>query len=796
MRLDDAVRWMETGEPIPLRRSVGEAAVLCRGVINRVWVSEEHGYRDYLEPRACLIPPLNNSVVRLGVVKLPFGVGLIVTAYQTGNGITIVVHGTIINETGWRELLARTSLFFSGAGPVGPGWSNITGVSETGWVLWRIMLEPRDGAYLAVNGTRIPIRSVIILLEMPVYRVNVTYFTGRYRTITFYWYELEQMYWDVVAHPALALAIHLANPPDTDIESLYRSTVLSLTRRVVLTGVEHPGWIPESRYYTPFLIRKSGKGVCNEQSRSTSLFASNALGAYTAYIVVDYYAEGWGDVDHAISLVMYAGRNTVDTDRDGKPDAIVLVDTAGLPISYINQEIENIRYESPLIYVDPYDWVEITKYGYFLTGVVDSILGLPGWLKAPWLNYAMERSNFTGIGAEVLNTAAKYCRYLVKIGDARRSVSRVFSNPVYVVPPSVALALNKVIDKMPVVYEAVAPPLREVNCTGVYQPGQPGGGSGGETGGGNGSSELPPADINLVINATWDGHEYRGNATVDNTTIVVIIYKTGTGEWVAEAWVNGEYAYGEPIGWSLKDEIVLYFTYKDTSYKITVRIAEKTTPTTINAAIQLTPVYVNESTPWGQLPVFKEYVGTAMVNQTNVTVVASYSGVDEFSINVYVNGSRAYTERAGLPATIAFKHGSIEYRLRLEPPEPPVINETVEPELEPVDTMPLPLPNGTVINITVYKVNETIKVGNVTIVVFGYVSRLSVDIDIYVFGVPPGNYTVNVTGLEMNQTIVEYVGALHVYLHYQAPENQLIPENTLIRIMTQSVNLTIIFKVK
>lgn len=130
-----------------------------------------------------------------------------------------------------------------------------------------------------------------------------------------------------------------------------------------------------------------------------------------------------------------------------------------------------------------------------------------------------------------------------------------------------------------------------------------------------------PAEVNLVINATWDGHEYRGNATVDSTTIVVIIYRTDTSEWVAEAWVNGDYAYGEPIGWSLKDKIILYFTYDSTSYKITVRIAEKTTATIINATIQLTPVYVDEPTPWGQLPVFKGYVGTAMVNQTNVTIM-------------------------------------------------------------------------------------------------------------------------------------------------------------------------------
>ena len=39
----------------------------------------------------------------------------------------------------------------------------------------------------------------------------------------------------------------------------------------------------------------------------------------------------------------------------------------------------------------------------------------------------------------------------------------------------------------------------------------------------------------------------------------------------------------------------------------------------------------------------------------------------------------------------------------------------------------------------------------------------------------------NITGLEMNQTIIEYAGTLHVGIHYQAPENQLIPEDTLIK---------------
>ena len=191
----------------------------------------------------------------------------------------------------------------------------------------RISIEPKNGVYLAVNGTRIPIRNVVVLLEMPVYWIDITYFTGRYRTIKgIYWSDVEQMYWDVVAHPALALAIHLASPPDVNIQGLYREMVKKLTIKVVLTDVYHPGsTAPPCGTGTPFLMRKIGCGICGEQSMATSLFASNALGAYTSII---------GLPDHAISTIMYSGRNSVDTDKDGRPDAMVLRDTADLPIDY------------------------------------------------------------------------------------------------------------------------------------------------------------------------------------------------------------------------------------------------------------------------------------------------------------------------------------------------------------------------------------------------------------------------------------------------------------------------------
>ena len=85
--------------------------------------------------------------------------------------------------------------------------------------------------------------------------------------------------------------------------------------------------------------------------------------------------------------------------------------------------------------------------------------------------------------------------------------------------------------------------------------------------------------------------------------------------------------------------------------------------------------------------------------------------------------------------------------------------------------------------------NETIRIGNTTVAVIGFVSRLGIDIDIYVFGVPPAKYSLSVTGLEMNKT-VEYNGALQIHLHYRPPENKLIPETT-IKITIQQLNLTI-----
>ena len=55
-------------------------------------------------------------------------------------------------------------------------------------------------------------------------------------------------------------------------------------------------------------------------------------------------------------------------------------------------------------------------------------------------------------------------------------------------------------------------------------------------------------------------------------------------------------------------------------------------------------------------------------------------------------------------------------------------------------------------------------IGDVALVIEGYILGLGVDPDIHVFGASPENYTVNITGLEAEKAI-EYIGAPRIRLH-------------------------------
>lgn len=157
---------------------------------------------------------------------------------------------------------------------------------------------------------------------------------------------------------------------------------------------------------------------------------------------------------------------------------------------------------------------------------------------------------------------------------------------------------------------------------------------------------------------------------------------------------------------------------------------------------------------------FAGYRGSAVVNGSNVTVTARYTG-GGYSVVVLVDGSWAYSVATGLPATIAFSYGGVGYRLNLTVPEPPVLNTSLQPELEPADSVTIPLPNGSVVDVTVYSANKTVKVGNATVVVASYASRIGLDVEVLVFGVSLAGYNVSVAGLDAGLE-ASYTGA-HSY---------------------------------
>ncbi len=884
------------------------------------WFNDRRGWK---------VPvPDTDSLVRIGLVRLPFGAGLVVTAYQSRDGLTIVVHGTIINETGWRELLTRTIAFAEYPSPTLFGWgtwygshkyyyvgdySPVPGVNVkvryvNYWVLWRAMLEGR-GSYLDIGNATVPIKRVVVLIEMPVH-VEIASYNGETKYL---WTALaEPVYWSVIGEPALALGIRLAYPPTTDTWKLYKTLTVSLTKAVVTTDTHHsalPGPVGEFQPTaiepeldeTPILLRALKEGVCQGYTTATTLFASNALGAVTVAISVPgHYLSGLV----LPSRIYGTPPNTIivpfDVDGDGRNDSSVkIVDTAGYSIRYIEEKMDKGTYLVP-----PFMWrtvnMEKLRYALYWVGVPQAIMGLPGWLKTPWLDDLMSMVNYTGIVEEARRVFAEnYYRpeaiyQPMPVEQFVKTVANLTAVKTWTryMPPSYALALGKVIGKLPVIYAGETPRLcgtgivcrtaegvvvlagRDRHYSGtaeingrnvtvlahliswvgspfneydfnitVLVDGNPAytgkiritcsafggccktiafeyGGtayivtlklkpSNSSNSGSNGSGSLPPAMVNAVVNATWDGHEYRGNTTVDGTLIVVLVWRSSTGRWVVDVWVGEDCAYSGPLGWSLRNEFTVWFTWKGTSYKVTVHIAKTggggsstRAGTSINAAVVLRPVYANISSPWGPVPVVRYLRGTSIVNATNVTVLAwPANGWGEYSVAVYVNGSRAHTCSSSLPATIEFRHGGTEYRVAVEPPRPPLLNQTIGLELEPERTARVPLANGTLVNITIYRVNQTIRIGNTTIHVEGHVSRVSVDLIISVYGVPPANYTAITKGLNATAETT-YPGALIIMIHYMVPTNsngiptQLIPEGTALETIIQQLSLTIQVRVE
>jgi len=79
--------------------------------------------------------------------------------------------------------------------------------------------------------------------------------------------------------------------------------------------------------------------------------------------------------------------------------------------------------------------------------------------------------------------------------------------------------------------------------------------------------------------------------------------------------------------------------------------------------------------------------------------------------------------------------------------KPPVLNQTIELEITPIDTVPVMLPNGTGVKVTLHRVSQMLTIGNITVLVVGEVCRLGMCLGIAILGVPPADYTVEVEGV-------------------------------------------------
>jgi len=812
--------------------------------ISKYWVFDSSEFKP-------LELPLNTSV-RIGLVKLPFGAGLIVSAFEAGDSITVVVHATIINATEWADLLLLTGVFLG---------KPSNGSVSVEWALWRVGVNASGRSYVEVGGRKLAIKHIAVLFEMP------AYYFGDEEGGGDYWWQAESAYWSLVGHSALALALHLANPPleDSGYSSeeeyalaLYNS-VYWLANSVV--PLKHPGDVVRWSYFTPFLINKHGEGVCNEQARATALFASNALGAVVGYVSIPV-------LQHALSILKYttAGSVNLDSDGDGVLDSTVLRDTAKLERAEIEAFRKTVYWFKPLMYTDPDSGT--SPYGYLYSTIIYTVLSLPSWLKAPWLLTLLEKTGFPELETEAWSRVAELnpalcgehifgsLRGLVNCEHCTRSPSYIVLESVagsipWITPPRIGLSrlVKGVVSAernggvfkgsaviggdntmLTLIYTArLEPSLTvsvRVNGSSVYactvkrvysnavhlvfgykgrsyliavKPADVS------------AAELPLVwwglmDANISITAYWqfDLSRYVGVRRIQSSNITVeVFYDVSKASWRAHLSIDG-YREVFDLGPEVSSPLVIKTTWRGMSLTINVTLASGPTETVI-VPVVLNPEYtvVNHSDLGGVL-VFSQwsYRGFVSVGGARVEIAVSarlarleeYVSVPIYSLAIYVNNTLVLLDnRAVLPRTYTWvsDDGRL-YVFDISTATPPSLNLSHFAELTESTSTPVQLPNGTVLYVTVYRVSEVLKLGGVTLYVHGYVSRLYVDLAIEVYGVPPWRYLVSARGLSWLLKEVEYPGFLKIAITAQAPPGELLPVNTLIEITVEELNLKIL----
>ncbi|MEM4826627.1 MAG: hypothetical protein QXK07_01110 [Desulfurococcaceae archaeon] len=331
------------------------------------------------------VKPASNTSVRVGYVKLAYGMGAVITAYQSESGrVNVVVHGTILNETElYRFYLKATGL--TGLLDLNSDLNPITAIgylyakspesrftSPTGeplcestlkesceyvenlkvsvqWVLWRISV---DGPCFIEETTppgqeppppwwqpRYLFCRVHVLLEAPVvvgivplpwaldyYDIRPEH-PGRigvpdgHALVVMPPYGFETFYWQV-AHPVFAIATRISN-----------SNLLNVANRGIFMGVDYRG----GGDITPLNVRLWGGGVCKTWSSLSALMATT-LGYPTVYLSVPYHAISTlvmlsslgehgeldlGEVSDRPAGIQFC-RSIKDIDMDGAPDSLTV----------------------------------------------------------------------------------------------------------------------------------------------------------------------------------------------------------------------------------------------------------------------------------------------------------------------------------------------------------------------------------------------------------------------------------------------------------------------------------------
>ncbi len=327
------------------------------------------------------VKPAFNTSVRIGYVKLGYGMGAVITAYQSETGmVNVVIHGTVLNEAElYRFYLKATGLtgVLDYNDPLNPitvpiylyakspesRFTSLTGEPlcestlkefceyvenlrvSVYWVLWRISVdgpcfkeetsppehEPTppwwQPSYLYCR--------VHVLLEEPVVVGLVpwpwarTYYNilpkhpekigvGDYALVVMPPHGFETFYWQV-AHPVFALAARFSN-----------NDLLGVARAGIFIGVDYRG----RGGISPFNVRLWAGGVCTAWSAVSALVATS-LGYPSVYLSVPYHAISMlprfsslseqGELDLSEVSDVPADeiefcRSIKDIDMDGAPD--------------------------------------------------------------------------------------------------------------------------------------------------------------------------------------------------------------------------------------------------------------------------------------------------------------------------------------------------------------------------------------------------------------------------------------------------------------------------------------------